>query len=128
MGLLSLGTPLSWEETAKVAKYVQQHGIEQFINNFNRTKNRQGDVLRFGDEIEYMLIKFDHENRRVRVSLRGAEILKTLMDKEDKEDPRKNEFLWRPEYAAYMLEGKKLQGKMKNSLWEGNPQIKNVAD
>jgi hypothetical protein len=27
------------------------------------------------------------------------------MAKEDKVDPTNNEFLWRPEYAAYMLEG-----------------------
>lgn len=105
MGLLSLGSPLSWDETAKVAKFVREHGIEQFIHSFNRVKERQGDVLRWGDEIEYMLVKFDHEKRRVRVSLRGADILTTLMAKEDKVDPTKNEFLWRPEYAAYMLEG-----------------------
>lgn len=37
----------------------------QFITLYHRLKNREGDQLRWGDEIEYTIVKFDHENRKV---------------------------------------------------------------
>lgn len=57
MGLLSVGTPLSWDETKALADHVREHGIQQFITHYHRMKDRQGDCLKWGDEIEYMLIK-----------------------------------------------------------------------
>lgn len=51
MGLLTEGSPLSWEETKKLSKHVQEHGIQQFINLYARLRDRQGDVLKFGDEV-----------------------------------------------------------------------------
>lgn len=51
MGLLSEGSPLSWEETKKLSKHVREHGIEQFINLYRRLKDRHGDVLKWGDEV-----------------------------------------------------------------------------
>lgn len=52
MGLLSEGSPLSWEETKKLSKHVREHGIEQFINLYRRLKDRHGDVLKWGDEVD----------------------------------------------------------------------------
>lgn len=43
MGLLTEGSPLSWEETKKLRDHVRKHGIQQFINLFARLKDRQGD-------------------------------------------------------------------------------------
>lgn len=51
MGLLSEGSPLSWEETKKLSKHVREHGTLQFINLYRRLKDRQGDVLKWGDEV-----------------------------------------------------------------------------
>lgn len=51
MGLLSEGSPLSWEETKKLSKHVREHGIEQFINLYRRLKDRTGDILKWGDEV-----------------------------------------------------------------------------
>lgn len=51
MGLLTEGSPLSWEETKKLSKHVREHGIKQFINLYRRLKDRQGDVLKWGDEV-----------------------------------------------------------------------------
>lgn len=31
-------------------------------------------MLKWGDEIEYMLVKFNHQEKRVQLSLRGAEV------------------------------------------------------
>lgn len=51
MGLLSEGSPLSWEETKKQADHVRKHGIQQFINQYNKLKDRKKDVLYWGDEV-----------------------------------------------------------------------------
>ena len=51
MGLLSLGTPLSWDEAEKYADHVRFHGITQFLNTWDRLKDRQGDELLWGDEV-----------------------------------------------------------------------------
>ena len=52
MGLLSEGSPLSWEETKKHAEHVKKHGVLQFINLYNKLKNRVGDSLKWGDEVK----------------------------------------------------------------------------
>ncbi|XP_059614082.1 glutamate--cysteine ligase [Phlebotomus argentipes] len=104
MGLLSEGSPLSWEETRKLANHVRQHGIEQFIHLYARLRDRQGDILKWGDEIEYILVKFDDEKKTARVSLRAQEMLALLNEKE-LADPQGVKSLWRPEYGAYMVEG-----------------------
>ena len=50
MGLLALGTPLSWAETKKHADHVRTHGITQFLHIWERLKDRTGDELLWGDE------------------------------------------------------------------------------
>lgn len=104
MGLLSVGQPMTWEETKKLSQHVREHGIIQFINLYKRLKDRQGDVLKWGDEIEYILVTFDDKERTAKVCLRAHEILSTLQIKEEA-DPEGVKSLWRPEYGAYMVEG-----------------------
>ena len=53
MGLLSIGEPLTWEETKKWADHVRRVGIKQFINHYKRLKDRKNDELKFGDEVSY---------------------------------------------------------------------------
>ncbi|CAF4882486.1 unnamed protein product [Pieris macdunnoughi] len=104
MGLLTEGSPLTWEETKALAEHVRQHGVEQFINLYKKLRDRTGDVLKWGDEVEYIIVKFDDENKRATVSLRAVELLPELQKKE-LEDPENAKSLWRPEYGAYMIEG-----------------------
>ncbi|XP_061392080.1 glutamate--cysteine ligase-like [Musca vetustissima] len=104
MGLLSEGSPMSWEETKALAQHVREHGIQQFINLYHRLKDRQGDVLKWGDEVEYIIVKFDEQNRVARVSLKAQSLLAKLNEKE-MTDPQGVKSLWRPEYGAYMIEG-----------------------
>nr|XP_023017994.1 glutamate--cysteine ligase-like [Leptinotarsa decemlineata] len=104
MGLLTEGSPLSWEETKKLAQHVREHGIIQFINLFKRLRDREGDVLKWGDEVEYIIVKFFDDKKQAKVSLRGHQLLLKLNEKE-LADPDGVKSLWRPEYAAYMIEG-----------------------
>ncbi|XP_062138102.1 glutamate--cysteine ligase [Drosophila sulfurigaster albostrigata] len=104
MGLLSEGNPLSWEETKKLADHVREHGINQFVNLYHRLKDRQGDILKWGDEVEYIIVKFDDEHKVARVALKAQDLLHKLNEKEHA-DPKGVKSLWRPEYGAYMIEG-----------------------
>lgn len=51
MGLLSQGSPLSWEETQKQADHVRKHGILQFLHIYRAVRERHKDVLKWGDEV-----------------------------------------------------------------------------
>ncbi|XP_025238656.1 glutamate--cysteine ligase catalytic subunit isoform X2 [Theropithecus gelada] len=104
MGLLSQGSPLSWEETKRHADHVRRHGILQFLHIYHAVKDRHKDVLKWGDEVEYMLVSFDHENKKVRLVLSGEKVLETLQEKGERTNPN-HPTLWRPEYGSYMIEG-----------------------
>lgn len=104
MGLLSEGSPLSWPETKAVSNHVREHAVTQFINLYRRLKDRENDCLKWGDEVEYMLVHLDHAKKTAQVRLRAHEILPVLQEKELK-NPEDVESLWRPEFGAYMIEG-----------------------
>ena len=78
MGLLSLGTPLDWDDASMYLEYVKEQGILQFLNIWNKVKTRTRDQLIWGDEIEYILVVFDSQERKVKVSLDAQELLSSL--------------------------------------------------
>uniref|UniRef100_A0A670I4D4 Glutamate--cysteine ligase n=1 Tax=Podarcis muralis TaxID=64176 RepID=A0A670I4D4_PODMU len=104
MGLLSQGSPLSWEKTQRHAEHVRKHGILQFLHIYRAVGERHKDVLKWGDEVEYMLVVFDHKNKRAQLSLTGGDVLHTLQEKGERVNPN-HPTLWRPEYGSYMIEG-----------------------
>ncbi|KAM9477478.1 glutamate--cysteine ligase catalytic subunit-like [Clarias gariepinus] len=104
MGLLSQGSPLNWTETRKYADHVRKHGILQFRNIYNKVKDRQKDVLKWGDEVEYMLVQLDKKNEKACLVLNGNKLLETLQEKGENVNPN-HPTLWRPEYGSYMIEG-----------------------
>ncbi|XP_046544356.1 glutamate--cysteine ligase catalytic subunit-like [Haliotis rubra] len=101
MGLLSEGSPLTWEETKRHAEHVRKHGIKQFITQYKKLKGRTRDVLYWGDEVEYMLVKFDHSKKKTQLSLKAQDVLQALVQRQTKDYPA----TWHPEYADYMVEG-----------------------
>ncbi|ORX59349.1 GCS-domain-containing protein [Piromyces finnis] len=103
MGLLSLGTPLPWNEAYKYADHVRKHGIIQFLNIFNKEKTRRKTNLLWGDEIEYTVINMNKESRKARLSLHAAEVLHQLQ--EDEKNKENYNASWKPEYGKYMIEG-----------------------
>ncbi|CAF1092257.1 unnamed protein product [Didymodactylos carnosus] len=104
MGLLTKGQALTWKETQKRAQYIREHGVEQFINNFKKVKDRRNDCLKWGDEVEFMMVRFDHKNKKAQLLLKAHKILPILMEPEN-ENPDDCQTFWRPEYADYMIEG-----------------------
>jgi len=82
MGLLALGTPLEWPEAKKAASQVREWGIEQLLAIWNQAKGKENDSLLWGDEIEYLVVNFDDADRKVKLSLRQADILRALAEDE----------------------------------------------
>ena len=103
MGLLSVGTPLEWDEAKQYADIIREKGIKQFINIHNKVKDRKNDCLKWGDEVEFIVVKFDHKNKKCHLLLKAPELLPVLQGPEERNE--KTLTLWRPEYAGYMVEG-----------------------
>lgn len=104
MGLLSLGTPLSWPEGQKHVEYVREHGIKQLLESYRKYSNRTHDPLLWGDEVEYIVVRLENgENgKRAVLSLRQEEILDKLIASSEECIKEGAEF--HPEYGRYMLE------------------------
>ena len=48
MGLLEVGgSPLGWEDALEWLEHVRKHGIEQFINTYDRVKDIGGPWRRY---------------------------------------------------------------------------------
>lgn len=118
MGLLSSGTPLAWEAARGYAEHVRRQGIEQLINIYTRVKDRTQDTLRWGDEVEYVMVQCDAAHRRAHVTVRAEEVLEGLRaEMKDRieripQDRHPHAMsadgftaTWHPEYGRYMLEG-----------------------
>ncbi|RPD54727.1 glutamate-cysteine ligase catalytic subunit [Lentinus tigrinus ALCF2SS1-7] len=108
MGLLFLGTPLAWDEAKQYADHVRTHGITQFLHIWDRLKDRCGDELLWGDEVEYMVALFDNQERNVKLSLRQTEILAKLQsivsDIASECGQADTVPTFHPEYGRFMLE------------------------
>ncbi|KAG9123479.1 hypothetical protein FRC07_014885 [Ceratobasidium sp. 392] len=102
MGKLNEGTPLSWEEGLKHADYIREHGITQFLNLWNRQKDRRDDKFLWGDELEYIVISYDYKNKNARLSLRQSEILDAMNGASGERTPATEGF--QPEYGRFMVE------------------------
>ncbi|UJR24145.1 hypothetical protein I4U23_027111 [Adineta vaga] len=75
MGVLSTGRPLDWKEIVQVRSILKEHALNDLIHILNQHSQRKNDEFLWGDEIEYSLIRFDHENKRVQLLLKSDEIL-----------------------------------------------------
>lgn len=73
-GLLKVGVPQKWEKSKNNLRYIRKAGVNQFISTYNRVKDLKGDELLWGDEIEYGIFHMDHQNRKVRLALRGKNV------------------------------------------------------
>ena len=104
MGLLTVGKPLSPEETFKLSAYVRDHGITQFLNNYHKVKDLSNDNLRYGDEIECGIFCLDPATKTIRISLRSAELRAILIEKEAQCEHQSEGCTWHPEFGAWMIE------------------------
>ncbi|KDQ20142.1 hypothetical protein BOTBODRAFT_27552 [Botryobasidium botryosum FD-172 SS1] len=109
MGPRIEGEPLHWDDAKEYATHIRDHGVTQFLNVWRKFKSRQNDVFTWGEEIEYMIVSFDDQAKKVDLSLRQTEILEAipkLYEKIRKQDPEEAKDLpvFQPEFGRYMVE------------------------
>jgi len=115
----ALGTPLEWPEAKKAASQVREWGIEQLLAVWRQAKGKERDALLWGDEIEYLVVNFDDKDRKVKLSLRQADILRALAEDEkllkqgggvpdlnvlENKTAKKTAPCFHPEFGRFMLE------------------------
>ena len=104
MGFLAAGEPLEWDDSIPSIAHVREHGIRQFIRLYDRVAHLQNDKLLYGDELEYQIYKLSQG--KVKIALRGAELLHKLNQKEkDALCQKCVSCAWAPEFGAWMVEG-----------------------
>ncbi|KAI8629943.1 glutamate-cysteine ligase [Xylariaceae sp. FL1651] len=118
MGLLALGTALDWPDAQKHAQQVREWGIKQLLEIWNKAKHKERDALLWGDEVEYLVVKYSEDDPKVLLSLRQADILKALAsdeelsangggvpDLQDVKTQNSNPLpVFHPEFGRFMLE------------------------
>lgn len=103
MGLLSLGTPLTWLESRKYSEHVRVNGVEQLLNVYKKAHARKADEFFWGDEVEYMICEFDEKNENVVLSVNHDIVIEHLNTVYQEECNRLNVH-FHPEYGRFMLE------------------------
>ena len=104
MGLQVIGTPLTWSQIKPHVDELKKRGVRGFLHLYELYKDKKNNVLKWGDEIEFNLVKFDHNNKNVYLLLKASELLPILQDAH-KHDELAAKTSWTPEYANYMIEG-----------------------
>ncbi|KAI0431122.1 glutamate-cysteine ligase [Xylaria sp. FL1042] len=118
MGLLALGTALDWPDAQKRAQQVREWGIKQLLEIWNKAKHKERDAMLWGDEVEYLVVRYSKDAPSVLLSLRQADILKALAadeelsakgggvpDLQDVKSQNSNPLpVFHPEFGRFMLE------------------------
>ncbi|CAF1326663.1 unnamed protein product [Adineta steineri] len=105
MGVLTEGTPLSWNEIAPVCQVYRSYALSQLIKIFEKFKDHHGDSFLWGDELEFVLLHFDHSKKRVQLLLKAHEILPRLVETNKETHDDTPSIAWHPEACDFMIEG-----------------------
>jgi len=113
MGFLEEATPLPWREARGLAEHIKANGIEQFLVILKDHSSRFDPDLRWGEEVEYMLVEAEVDSNAgvggsgVRLLLMADGALKSLALRSKsyvESDPCAG-CGWRPEFGNHMVEG-----------------------
>ncbi|CCH62574.1 hypothetical protein TBLA_0H02900 [Henningerozyma blattae CBS 6284] len=104
MGLLSLGTPLPWEESCKYNEHIRSQGVIQLLNVFKKYQNIDNYQLYWGDEVEYMLLQFNESKNNCVLDLLHDNLLTEFNENEGLKLCNSNNVHFHPEYGRFMLE------------------------
>ncbi|ORM40516.1 Glutamate--cysteine ligase [Babesia sp. Xinjiang] len=102
MGFLTIGTPLSFKDTAKRAERIRLLGTLELLQSYLRNHGRKDEVRRFGHECEYMLIQLNPITREAKLMPCAPQLLKRIPDSPE---PDSRGYKFMPEFGAFMIEG-----------------------
>ena len=103
MGFLKdTGQTFSFKESQSVQKFIKEQGIVQLLKIYQKFKDFQLDKCQilWGDEIEFHILKLDHDKKTVKLDTVTCQDLFTIF----KEIEDKQVFEIQPEYGAWMVE------------------------
>ena len=106
MAVLKTGdnTPLSWNQAKPHIKYVRQHGVEQFLRQYQKTKHIVNKNFKWGDEVEVGILKRDENTGHFDLSCRAPEIREALNAEPCPEQDKVKWCEFQPEYGSWMIE------------------------
>ena len=69
MGFLEVGQPpLEWKDVKEIRARVKEDGLKQLMNVWRLNMKREDTDLKWGDEVEFCLLKCEHEKKEVVLS------------------------------------------------------------
>ncbi|KAH3663413.1 hypothetical protein WICMUC_005939 [Wickerhamomyces mucosus] len=105
MGLLSLGTPLPWDQSREYNEHIRENGISQLLEMFKASFHRLNDTYLWGDEVEYIILDFNNEAKTAKVSVDKDYILEDLNENGVFYGKvLDNNVNFHPEYGRFMIE------------------------
>lgn len=69
---------LEYNEYRDHLDHFRKKAVTELINNYNINKSRCNEPFKWGDEMEYTIVKFDHENKKVYLLLKAKEFFENL--------------------------------------------------
>lgn len=98
--------PLPWEEAVKHQELTKEKAARQFLALWQTHRGREDRELRWGEEIEYMLVDLGEAgSRQARAALCADEVLRRLGEETgDGKDPTTSA-AWRTEFGNLQVEG-----------------------
>lgn len=99
MGLLSVGTPLQWEDSIQYLEKVKYNGVTQLLRIMKQSDKVTNKPFLWGDELEYILI----DNSSNKITVNNDDILIKVNTDLDAECVQEN-LVYHPEYGSYMIE------------------------
>ena len=94
---------LSWLEIKENLEKIRAKQVKQLIRIYNKHKHLTNDPFKWGDEVEFSLIKFDHENKKCHLLLKSKKILEQIK-RLGKTECHSDQFEFHPEASNYMVE------------------------
>ena len=106
MAVLKTGdnTPLRWDEAKQHIKYVREHGVEQFLRQYQKSKHLICRNFKWGDEIEVGILRKDEKTGHFDLSCRAPEIREELNAEKCPDGDKINWCVYQPEYGSWMVE------------------------
>lgn len=90
-----------WMKVKESIETTRQLGIDEFIQIYNNQKDRKNDPLKWGDELEFYIVKFNDYEKKARLCTKTDKLLE-ITDKWEKEEDDKRPCLYKDEFSSYV--------------------------
>jgi len=106
MVAVNQGEVLYWTEIKKNLDSIRAKQVDQLLKIYNKHKDIKDDPFKWGDEMEFSLVKFDHENKKCYLLLKAEEFFKHIdqLKAEGKDADELEQCEFHNEFTSYIIE------------------------